>query len=123
MPNIDEQCTVQLPNSDGHVFVRLVESRPEEVRYRINLRDRNDNVTPVVREDYYRIPVPHDFGRANHLRGYTMICVGEVGIKVPGAWELRCEFLLNDNLFHTCSGKLTGTQGTRPYFRFTCVFA
>ena len=122
MPNIDIQCTVQLPRSDSHVFVRLIESRPERVRYRINLRDRNDNVTPVVREDYYRIPVWHDLGRANHLRSYTIVCVGEVGFSVSGPWDLRCEFFLDDNLFHTCGpGNLNGAQGTRPFFRFTCL--
>lgn len=121
--NIDIQCTVQLPNSASHVFVRLVESRPERVRYRINLRDSNDNVNPVVREDRYFIPVPHDLGRANHLRGLTMICVGEVGFSANGPWDLRCEFFLDDNLFHTCGpGELNGAQGSRPFFRFTCLF-
>ena len=125
MPDNTDPCTIQLANSNSHVFVQLETTRPERVEYRINLRDANDNVTHVVPQDFYEIPVPHDLGRsANALRGYKMICVGQVWFSSNGPLQLRCEFRVDDRLVDTCGPKaLSGTQGTVKMFRFTCVFA
>lgn len=122
--NIDLTCTIPLPSSDRRVFVQLEETRPERVEYRINLRDPDNDVIHVVPQHVYDIPVPHDLGRgANALRGYKMICVGEVKFAVSGPWQLRSEFRVNDSLVHTCGpGVLNGTQGTVKMFRFTCLF-
>ncbi|HWM23525.1 MAG TPA: hypothetical protein VNP98_01775 [Chthoniobacterales bacterium] len=122
--NIDLTCTIPLPDSAHHVFVQLEETRPERVEYRINLRDPDNNVIHVVPQNFYDIPVPHDLGRStNALRGYKMICVGEVKFAVSGPWQLRCELRVNDSLVSTCGpGALNGIQGTVKMFRFTCIF-
>ena len=88
--SIDAKCQVDLPNSGSNVFVQLVESRPERVDYRINLKDPQQNTIHVVPAAVYAIPVLHDSGRAaNGLRGYQMFCAGVVGFAVAGSWHLE----------------------------------
>jgi hypothetical protein len=124
-PSIDIQCQINLPtNSNSNVFVQLVESRPERVFYRINLRDPQSNVTHIVPPHVYDIPVLHDLGRsANALRGYRMICVGTVGFVVAGQWDLECQTFVDGNMVKACGpGTLDGVQGGMSMFRFICEF-
>lgn len=120
--SIDIQCQANLPNSDSHVFVQLVESGPERVYYRINLRDPQSNVTHVVPPDVYAIPVAHDLGHgANALRGYRVACVGTVGFVVAEHWELAFQVLVDGNVVKECGpGSIDGTLGGMNMFRFIC---
>jgi hypothetical protein len=121
---IDIKCTVQLPNSDGRVFIQLFESRPERVFYRITLKDPQGNIAQVVPADTYKIPIRHDLGRgANDLRGYQMACVGVVGFVVDGNWQVKCETIVDGVVVNTCGpGELNGKQGDMSKFRFLCTF-
>jgi len=121
--SIDAKCQVDLPNSGSNVFVQLVESRPEGVDYRINLKDPQQNTIHVVPAAVYAIPVLHDSGRAaNGLRGYQMFCAGVVGFAVAGSWDLECQVIVDNNVVGRCSGTLNGTQGAMSMFRFICDF-